>query len=269
MRFRAGLNWGILIVLVGMCFRSTVSFAAEEWRERKARHFRVYYQNAPLDFVKEVEDTAEDYYGKIADNLGFTRYEGWNYDRRASIYIFDDQQHYVKASQGYGWSSGHAYSAQKVIKTYPSAYGFFDSVLPHEMGHIILREALGEKARVPVWFNEGVAMYQEKAKRWGAHRQVVEAIENETFIPLQFLTGSKLRNTNDRAYVNLFYAESASAVNFLINEYGKQRFVRLCRKLKSGRPFEWAMDSVYVRFKNLEELNDEWVYFVKKKYGAK
>lgn len=149
-----------------------------------------------------------------------------------------------------------------MIRTFPSAHGFFDSTLPHELGHIIFREFIGFKAQIPSWFEEGVAMYQEKARRWGAHDTVRKAMEDGTFKPLDELSITSLRRTSSKDLVNLFYAESASVVNFLINEYGQQRFVRLCRKLKDGGPFSWALDSVYVRFKNIDDLNKAWVKYL-------
>jgi len=106
-------------------------------------------------------------------------------------------------------------------------------------------------------------MYQERAKRWGAHATVLKAIEDGTFKSLSELSMTRLRYRTNRDLVDLFYAESASAVNFLITEMGQQRFVRLCRKLKEGGPFAWALDSVYVRFKNVDDLNNAWVKYLK------
>lgn len=249
----------VLIALVMM----EISVHAKEWKEYKRQHFIIYYKKAPFEFVETVEQTSEDYYREISENLGFTRYKGWNWDERAKIYIYDNADDYVKTGKQAGWSHGVASPRDKVIRTYPSAHGFFDSTLPHELGHIIFREFIGFKARIPSWFEEGVAMYQEKAKRWGAHDTVRKAIENGTFKPLDELSLMRLRYNTSRSSVDLFYAESASVVNYLIGELGQQRFVRLCRKLKDGGPFSWAIDSVYVRFKKVEDLNKAWVKYLK------
>ena len=252
----------IAIILFAFAFMGS-SACAREWKEHKRQHFIIYYKKAPFDFVQTVERTAEQYYVEITRNLGFTRYKGWNWDERAKIYIYDDMKDYVESSKQAGWSSGAASPKFKLIRTFPSAHGFFDSTLPHELGHIIFREFVGFKARVPAWFEEGVAMYQEKAKRWGSHDLVRKAIEDGTFKPLNELSLMRVRARTNMALVKLFYAESASVVNFMINEFGEQKFVRLCRKLKDGKPFSWAVDSVYVRFKNVDDLNDAWVKYLK------
>ena len=237
---------------------------AQEWKEYKCQHFIIYHQEAPLDFVKNVEQMAEQYYSEITDNLGFTRYKGWSWDNRAKIYIYDNAEDYIGDSRQAGWSHGAASPRDKEIRTFPSAHGFFDSTLPHEMGHIIFREFVGFKAEIPVWFEEGIAMYQEKAKRWGAHDAVRKALASGNFKSLDELSLTRLSSDTDIEVINLFYSESASVINFLIREYGQQRFVQFCRKIKDGNPFEWTLDSVYVRFKNVEDLNDEWVKYLKK-----
>jgi len=250
----------LIIILVSVL--GTMPVLAAEWKEYKRQHFIVYYKNAPFDFVETVEKTSGQYYLDITSNMGFTRYKGWNWDERAKIYIYDNADDYVISGKQARWSHGVASPRDKVIRTFPSAHGFFDSTLPHELGHIIFREFVGFKARIPAWFEEGVAMYQEKARRWGAHDAVRKAIAEGTFKSLDELTITSLRRTTNRDLINLFYAESASVVNFLISEYGQQRFVRFCRKLKDGGPFSWALDSVYVRFKNVGDLNKAWVRYL-------
>lgn len=236
----------------------------EEWQEYKSPHFFIYYKKAPQDFIESVEEMAGYYYNEIADNLGFRRYKGWNFDERAKIYIYDNADDYVQSARQAGWSHGAASVRQKVIRTFPAAHGFFDSTLPHELGHIIFREFVGFEAQVPIWFEEGVAMYQEKARRWGAHQTVRTALKEGRFMPLKELAQLKLFHDTDKKIVNLFYAESASIILYLINELGRHRFVRLCRQLKEGGPFEWALESVYMRFKNVDQLNDTWVKFLQK-----
>ena len=253
----------IAIILFTATVMGPSACAQEEWKEYTRQHFIIYYKKAPYDFVQTVNKAAEEYYVEITRNLGFTRYKGWSWDRRAKIYIYDDVNDYVESSKQAGWSSGAALPKLKIIRTFPSAHGFFDSVLPHELGHIIFREFVGFKAQIPAWFEEGVAMYQEKAKRWGAHDRVRKAIKEGTFKPLSELSMTRLRYRTNRDLINLFYAESASVVNFMISELGEQRFVHLCRKLKEGGPFSWALDSVYSRLKNVDDLNDAWVKYLK------
>ncbi|MDP2654030.1 MAG: peptidase MA family metallohydrolase [Candidatus Omnitrophota bacterium] len=257
------------IVFVTMLLAGLASVRGDcqnpKWQEYRCTHFLIYYKNVPMDFVKEVEEAAEGYYSAITRNLGFTRYQGWAFEGRAKIFIYDDQDDYVESSRQAGWSSGMASAREKVIRTFPSAHGFFDSTLPHELGHIIFREFIGYRAMIPLWLEEGVAMHQEKAKRWGAHQMVLKAIEKGEFIPLKALTQISLTQDTDRATVDLFYTESASVVYYLITEFGIHRFVNFCRALKEGRTFEAAFVSAYSRFQNVDDLNKAWVDYLKRK----
>ena len=236
--------------------------SADDWKEYKQTHFIIYYKDAPKDFVKTVEDSAEKYYNEIARNLGFTRYKGWTWEERAKIYIYDDQETYISSGQA-GWSHGAASPERKIIKTFPAAHGFFDSTLPHEIGHLVFREFIGYDTYVPRWFEEGVAMQQEKAKRWGAHKQVQKYLKDNSFRSLSKLGVGFLRRATQED-VELFYTESASIVSYLIQEHGKHRFSQFCRKLKSGTPFEIALGQTYSRFDSIEKLNEAWVKFLKK-----
>ena len=157
-----------------------------------------------------------------------------------------------------------ANAKEKTIRTYPTDYGFFDTTLPHELGHIILREFVGYKADLPTWFREGFAMYQEQAKRWQADRTVKKAMDQGIFIPLPKLNKIRLTNNMSQGAVKLYYAESASVVRYMVKKMGEFRFSLFCRNLQKGRSFKSTLKSAYPRFKNLEALNSAWVKELKR-----
>lgn len=235
---------------------------SDGWKEHRGRHFLIYYNAAPKDFIETIEDVSENYYTSITKTLGFPRPSAWSYDDRVQIYIYDDEDAYVTAGRQARWSHGSASPKQKIIRTYPAAHGFFDTTLPHELAHIIFRDFVGYRTRIPLWFEEGVAMYAERAKRFGAHDAVRQAQQQGTFLSLQQMTMMGYGGIQGNEAVGLFYAHSASIVKFMIDEHGKNKFVRFCRKLKEGKPFDWALDEIYARFKNTERLNNAWVKFL-------
>jgi len=106
-------------------------------------------------------------------------------------------------------------------------------------------------------------MYQEKARRWGANEVVRQAIKDGKFMSLKDMTALELSGRMNTEQIQLFYAESASIVNYIIDDLGQQRFINLCRKLQAGDPFEWVFTSVYVRFKDLDALNKTWVEYLR------
>lgn len=251
-----------MLVLLLMGVIITVGPAQSPWKERSSRHFVIYFKQVPEEFIFNVQEAAEQYYDDIIRDLGFSRYHLWSAQDKAKIYIFDDQDDFLKGGNFKNWSSGIALSSKKEIRTFPSAYGFFDSTLPHELGHIILQDFIGPNVTVPLWFEEGVAMYQEKGKRWGAHKIVKRSIEEKKFITLVDLFNVRLYNHTQRNFIELFYAESASIVYYMISDLGQHRFVKLCWRLREGEPFLQALTESYSRFRNIDDLNRCWINYL-------
>lgn len=251
----------VFVLLLIPALDATAS-GPDKWNEYRSAHFLIYYKSIPLDFIKTVEGAAEDHYQAIAKGLGFQREESWVSDKRAKIYIYQDANDYILNGEQQQWSHGSAFAAAKTIRTFPSAHGFFDSTLPHEIGHIIFREFVGLEADAPLWFEEGVAMYQEKAKRFGVNSIVKTALENGEFIALKDLTDMRLYSDSPTETLELFYAESASIVYYMVSELGEFNFVRFCRALKDGKSFTDALRTVYVRFRNLDDLNRAWLNYL-------
>jgi hypothetical protein len=252
------------VVLAFCIFGVARDVSAREWEILKGANFIVYYRmSVPENFVNTVLESAEESFKEVSSNLGMSRYQSWGSEKRASIYIYADEKDYVTNGGQAGWSHGAALIASKTIKTYPSDQGFFDALLPHELGHIILHELVGPYANIPLWFDEGVAMYQEKARHIGANKIVDDALEKGQFIPLSQLTDMRLYSGSDRELVNLFYAESASIVNFMITQLGESRFTKLCLELKENTRFIDALPKIYMHINDVDDLNKKWVNYLK------
>ncbi len=253
-----------MLVMVAVIAAGSAHAVTKEWKEKHSSHFVIYYKDTPEDFLKRVTESAETYYVDITRGLGFTRFKSWSYDEKARIYIYSDREDYLSDSQHAGWSHGTAFARNKIIRTFPAAHGFFDSLLPHELGHIIFREFIGYTVVLPSWIEEGVAMYQEAAQRWGADQFVREAFETERFIPLMELSRFRPTHDMDQSLVDLYYYEAASAVGFMIREVGEHRFMNFCRLLKDGKNFEEALKTAYPQFQGVEGLNRAWMAYLKK-----
>ena len=236
---------------------------ADDWQITKSTHFIVYYKNAQEDFLGHLIERAEDYYNKIADDLGFRRYDFWLWDNRAKIYIYDNAQDYQAATGQPSWSSGCAKVKEKVISTFLYAQRFFDTILPHEMGHIIFREFVGfDNYAIPLWLEEGVSSYQENLMRLKVNKLVKEAIDKGTFMSLEKLSNFNPQLSQDSELVKLFYVESLSIINYLIKEFGSDNFVFFCQNLRDKKNLEAALRSAY-SFSNIQELEQAWRKFLK------
>ncbi len=254
-----------ILFLVGFCLSSVFLIQkcfSQDWKQVKSLHFIIYYQEAPQGFIDKVKERAEDYYKEINFNMGFSRYEYWTWDDRCKIFIYPSKEEYVEATGQPDWSAGCADYKNRSIKSYPLASGFIDTLLPHEMGHLIFRDFVGHSNTVPLWLDEGVATYQELARRWGSKKTVLDSIKNGTFMPVEKLTNIDTRELQERSQVALFYAESSSLVSFLIERYGKAKFRYFCEDLKKRYSLEKALYNNYP-FRSLNELNSAWLRYLK------
>jgi hypothetical protein len=152
----------------------------------------------------------------------------------------------------------------KTIHSYAYAEGFFETVLPHEMGHVIFREFVGfGNHSIPTWLDEGVAFYQETHRRLAVIKNVKEAIKDGSFINLQRLSTLNPQFMSDSKSVHLFYAESLSIVDYLIKKFGSDAFVTFCQALRDKKDFASALSSSY-NFSNVRELDEAWLKYIER-----
>ena len=141
------------------------------------------------------------------------------------------------------------------------AYGQYDlfllagldvSGMVHEMVHLLLDEALvSPLARVPAWFDEGLAMYFEPGSG-GTDRSVLSAARAGTLLTLSSMQAQPGRPGD----VRLFYAQARSLTAHIISEYGEDRLSDLIAAVGAGARFEDAAMSIYGL--GTGELEAEW-----------
>lgn len=263
------MSRNFFVIKIAFCLFSIIStevYSAEEWSIVKSRHFIVYHQNVNERFLRKVVDTAERYYYQITESFAFRREKFWLWEERAKIYIYKNKEDFQKAKNRPSWTGGEADISRKIIYTFEWKSSFFDSLLPHELSHIIFREFIGLDKKIPSWFEEGIASYQEKRKSF-FYRILKKALKEKKILSIQQLSEINISEVKDKTAANLFYAEGLSIIDFLMREYGKFKFRNLCRQLRQGRSFEDALRRVYPYFKKIDDLNNRWIKYLKKKYG--
>ncbi|MFH0918331.1 MAG: hypothetical protein V1830_04275 [Candidatus Omnitrophota bacterium] len=261
--------------------------AAEDWKEKKSEHFIVYF-NQDESFAQAVLDGAEKDYRNIAYDLGYARYsEFWTWDKRVKIYIHPDRAAFLKATGQPNWSEGMADYTNKQIVSYVWGKGFIESLLPHEIAHLVFRDFVGFRGEIPLWLDEGVAQWEETAKRQEVKDLVQRYYQDDNLLLVSDIMRLNIENlkgkqgvliratrTKDNKdgvlflspnnLIEIYYLESVSLIGYLIEKFGSNSFSGFCRELRDGRSVEEALKIAYpLHIRSIKEFEDGWREYLK------
>ena len=105
-------------------------------------------------------------------------------------------------------------------------------VIPHELTHVVFDTAVRNPYHFPPrWLNEGVAVYESEGYPASNRTAVEEAARSDRLMPLRALSG-QFPTTAER--FSLAYAESVSAIDFLVRTHGSDALVKLIRSYAGG-----------------------------------
>ncbi len=105
-------------------------------------------------------------------------------------------------------------------------------VIPHELTHLVFDTAVKNPYRFPPrWLNEGLAVYLSQGYDPSDRSLVASAVSSGDLIPLTALGG---QFPTDAQKTYLAYAESVSAIAYLVNRQGRDALVNLVLAYKDG-----------------------------------
>jgi len=233
------------------------------WQINKSQHFIIYHQNVQPALVDDLISKAEFYYNSIVDDLGYRRFDFWNWENRAKIYLYRNAGEFQRETQNSSWAGAVVSVNSRVIKTYVGQSGFFDSILPHEMTHIIFREFIGKNIQLPLWIDEGVASSQEQSSLNLRLQKAKELIKQNKHVGLDALSG--VAKPDENMEPGVFYSEAASVIVFLLSEKGKEDFLGFSRLLRDGVYWKKALLKSF-NFISFQDFEAEWKNFVLQQY---
>ena len=106
----------------------------------------------------------------------------------------------------------------------------------------------------PRWLNEGLAVYLSEGNGTEYRNPLQDAVDDSSIIPLDGIEGQFPR-TFERFF--LAYAESVSAVDYLIRTHGRDALVQLIRSYAEGRTDDEAFqDALGV---DVEAFGEAWM----------
>jgi len=204
-----------------------------DWQTVAGDLVRVHWYEGGPAFGKRALEIGEKAVAETSALLGVTE------DEPVDFFIYGAQQQFYDAL-GPGTRENVGGQANAGIRTLfalitPNEIDrdWVGVVIPHELVHLVFNTAVDNPYHFPPrWLNEGLAVYLSQGYEPGDRNVVERAARDGTLIPIDGLTG-QFPTTADR--FGLAYAESVSAVDFLIRTHGRDALVSLIRSYADGR----------------------------------
>lgn len=223
-------------------------------------HFIVFFQEDEMA-ARDVLHQAERMYTRILRNLGHDRLENpWLGDRRCKIKIYRSREAFQSgAAKGVAWAEGLANPGLREIYVFNGAPNLMNSVLPHEITHMLFDDIVGHAENIPLWLNEGVALSQETGREEAFYPVARDHFATGTHMPFEEMTKLRMATGLDEAKAGVFYAQSTVTVNFLLRTFHEKKFLKFCSLLRDGSTVEEALKRVYAtdRVGTLKDLEEK------------
>ena len=135
-----------------------------DWQEARSEHFRLLHHNPRVS--ARILAAAEYHLEREAPFFGLSPDSPWPVT--CDILLYRDAETYHQSTGRPTWSPAvstftiHAGSLSDLaIHTHQEAKLIGQTVIPHELGHLLLAAVTGYATDVPLWLQEGVAVSQE------------------------------------------------------------------------------------------------------------
>jgi len=200
------------------------------WQTEVGTYVTLHWYEGDAAFAQQALTMGENGISKSAKFLGVTE------TAPIDFFVYADQKSFYDAL-GPGTRENVGGEANTVTRTLfaliaPADLGYARTVVPHELTHVVFDDGTTNPYHSPPrWLNEGLAVYLSEGFGSSDKSLVSQAAKSKTLMPLQALTG-QFPTTADRFF--LAYAESVSAVDYLIRKYGRAPFQKLVKSYRTG-----------------------------------
>jgi hypothetical protein len=204
----------------------------QQWQSLKGQIVTVHWTAGPQSFAKRALAIAEKAIADASSLLGVTETEP------VDFFIYADDAAF-RAALGPGTRENVGGTARADIRTLfalltPDQINdpWVGIVIPHELTHLVMDTAVRNPYRYPPrWLDEGVAVYLTQGYDSSDRALVTAATGSGDLLPLTALTG---QFPTDPTKTSLAYAESVSAIDYLVRTYGKDALVNLILAYAKG-----------------------------------
>lgn len=235
--------------------KNKVHYEDREWSYLQSRHFTVYYPDGSDYLADFAARAAEESFGPMA------RLFRLDPEQRITFIIYPNHAEFAVTNAvnlpTFSDAIGGVTELYKNRIAIPFAgdYRDFRRVVHHELVHAVVNDVyyggsvqsllqLGQKMRIPNWFNEGLAEYLALGWDTQSDMFVREAILEDQLPPIKHLTGY------------MAYRGGQSVWDYIAQHYGDEKVAEILQKLKTSRSVEQAI--LRSTGLTIDELSLQW-----------
>ncbi len=244
--------------------KNKVQYSDFDWRILAGEHIDIYYYPEEEEIAYLALKEAEDAY----DKLSF--YFNHHVFRRIPLIIFSAHHYFQQTNiiesfipEGVGGFT--EFLKGRVVLPFNGSFEDFRHVLWHEMVHVFqigkanqsyrIRPR-GQKARMPLWWTEGMAEYFSSEWDTRADMYMRDLVLNNRVPPIERLD---IYN-----YSGIIYKLGQSILMMLGERFGDEMIVRMYENLWQFHEFKALFEYVYgIKF---EDFGKQWAHELKKRY---
>ncbi len=232
-RARWRVTFGDETIVLGPEASATYVDSRFAWRTTRGPIVRVHWYTGDEAFGRRALRIGEEAVEKAAALLGVSETDPIDF------FVYADEASFYEAL-GPGTRENVGGQANAEIRTLfalitPDEIDdpWVGTVIPHELTHLVFDTAVRNRYHYPPrWLNEGLAVYLSQGYDPSDRAKVETAARDGELMPLDALLG-QFPTTFDR--FGLAYAESVSAVDFLVRTHSQDVLVGLVRSYADGR----------------------------------
>ena len=222
------------------------------WQRLSQGDLQVNWYNRSQDFGQLVLDKASASLVHISTVLG----DGLLHPINLWIYQTDDEFHGSLQPNSYEWVGGEALpsldEASIVVVDISDLTLVRD--MPHELTHLLFHQLINPAVRIPTWFDEGLAVYNQNYHEPDMAARLQVALDTYTLLRLDDIADGFPSNS-DQAY--LAYAQSWNLVSYMYSTFGLSKMTLLIKMLNNPQA-TFAQDLRQALGEDQAHLENQW-----------
>ena len=222
------------------------------WQRLTQGNLQVNWYNRSQDFGQLVLDKASASLARISTMLGSRLVHPIN----VWIYASVDDFHGSLQPNSYEWVGGEALPSldEASIVVVDTSDLTLVRDMPHELTHLLFHQLINPEVRIPTWFDEGLAVYNQIYHEPEMTARLQAALDLHTLLRLDDIADGFPSNS-DQAY--LAYAQSWNLVSYMYSTFGLNKmtvFIKLLKNLQAT----FTQDLQQALGEDQTHLEDQW-----------